>query len=147
MKNKIYKIAVLLSAALLLSGCSDKSENQSATEISLPLTLYEEEFLYKDIPSPTAADVFILPNSADDEYEHYSFTFENFTLDEAKSYIALLEDTVVDNREMYDVYTKNDFPILNYVGRLNNDSAISLSQSGTGGAITINVKKSVTNAP
>ena len=136
---------VLIAFIFLLSACSvtpKKEENLSAQEPSLPLEAYNGKFLYGDIPTPIGADVFIFANSADEEFNHYSFSFENFTLQEAKDYIALLEESVVEKREAYDVYTENDYPILNYFGWLKDGSAITLSQCNTSGGIMINVKKS-----
>lgn len=55
--------------------------------------------------------------------------------------IALLEKSVVEKREVYDLYTEGDYPMLNYFGWLKDGDAISLSQCNTSGGITINVKK------
>ncbi len=133
---------ILILLIVTLSACSANSDlqNSSFGEPSLPLEEYKEKFLCKNIPTPTAADVFILTQSEDRQYMHYSFSFENFTLDEAKDYIALLEKSVVKNTEKYEVYTENDFPILNYVGKCD-DITLSLSQCNTDGGITVNVKK------
>lgn len=154
LRSRKYKNAKLLFglliAIVLLSACSDKSvdeKNLNITEPSLPLQAYKGEFLYDDIPVPTTADIYVLANSTDEQYEIYSFTFENFTLQEAKDYIEILKSTVIEKQEVYDVYTENDFPILNYFGWLNNGSAVTVSQCGNKGGITISVEKSKVSTP
>lgn len=139
-------LLALFAFVIFLSACSAESKDEESLRVqepSLPLEAYNGEFLHGDIPAPTGADVFILANSTDEEFDHYSFTFENFTLQEAKDYITLLEESVVEKREVYDVYTENDYPMLNYFGWLKDGSAITLSQCDTSGGITINAKKAI----
>lgn len=148
-RNAILFIVLIVSISLL-SACSDKSMDEGnlhITEPSLPLQAYTGAFLYDDIPSPTTADVYVLTNNADEQYEIYSFTFENFTLQEAKDYIEILKSSVIEKQEMYDVYTENDYPILNYFGWLDNGKAVTLSQCGNKGGITISVEKSKIYTP
>ncbi len=144
--NKILTVfCVLFTGVFLLSSCSfnEKSDkNVSVQEPSFSMEKYSEPFLYDDIPTPQQGEVYKFTNTNDEEYDHYSFTFENFTLEDAKEYVALLEDTVVTKRVDYDVYTKNYYPILNYFGWLKDGSAVSLSQSDSSGGIIINIKKS-----
>lgn len=144
-KSYFTVIFALFVFAFFMSACSTKPKDKGSVEVqepTIPLQAYNGEFLYGDIPAPIGVDVFIFSNSADEEYNHYSFSFENFTLQNAKEYIALLEESVVEKREAYDVYTENDYPILNYFGWLKDGSAITLSQCNTSGGIMINVKKS-----
>lgn len=148
--KNVKLLFVLLITIVTLSACSDKSMDEGNLHIpepSLPLQAYTGAFLYDDIPAPTTADVYVLTNNADEQYEIYSFTFENFTLQEAKDYIEILKSTVIEKQEVYDVYTENDFPILNYFGWLNNGSGITLSQCGNKGGITISVEKSKKSTP
>ena len=153
-KSKGYRNAVLFIVLIvsisLLSACSDGSTekgNSNITEPSLPLQAYTGAFLYDNIPAPTTADVYVLTNITDDQHEIYSFTLENFTLQEAKDYIEILKGSVIEKQEKYDVYTENDYPILNYFGWLNNGNAVSISQCDNGGGIAISVAKSKVNTP
>ena len=142
--NAVLFIVLIVSISLL-SACSDGSTekgNSNITEPSLPLQAYTGAFLYDNIPAPTTADVYVLTNITDEQYEIYSFTFENFTLQEAKDYIEILKSSVIEKQEKYDVYTENDYPILNYFGWLNNGNAVSISQCDNVGGITISVAKS-----
>lgn len=138
--KKANIIIAVFSLILFLSACSNGKEEINLQEPNLPLQAFNGEFLYKDIPAPMNADVFVFTEGSDEDYEHYSFSFENFTLQEAKEYIVLLENTVIVKRKMYDVYTKNDYPMLNYFGYLKDGSAISLSQCDMSGGIMINIK-------
>ena len=145
--NAVLFIVLIVSISLL-SACSDGSTekgNSNITEPSLPLQAYTGAFLYDNIPAPTTADVYVLTNITDDQYEIYSFTFENFTLQEAKDYIEILKSSVIEKQEKYDIYTENDYPILNYFGWLNNGNAVSISQCDNGGGIMISVAKSKVN--
>ena len=145
--NAVLFIVLIVSISLL-SACSDGStekENSNITEPSLPLQAYTGAFLYDNIPAPTTADVYVLTNITDGQHEIYSFTLENFTLQEAKDYIEILKSSVIEKQEKYDVYTENDYPILNYFGWLNNGNAVSISQCDNGGGITISVAKSKVN--
>ena len=147
--NAVLFIVLIVSISLL-SACSDGSTekgNSNITEPSLPLQAYTGAFLYDNIPAPTTADVYLLTNITDDQYEIYSFTLENFTLQEAKDYIEILKGSVIEKQEKYDVYTENDYPILNYFGWLNNGNAVSISQCDNGGGIAISVAKSKVNTP
>lgn len=146
-KRGIAILSALFVSVILLSACSAESKSKDTESLrvqqpALPLEAHDGAFLYGDIPAPTGADVFVLANSTDEEFDHYSFSLENFTLQEAKDYIARLEESVVTKRESYDVYTENDYPMLNYFGWLKDGSAITLSQCNTSGGIMINVKKS-----
>lgn len=144
-KSYFTLIFALFVFAFFLSACSTKPKDKGSVDLQepqVPLKAYSGEFLHGDIPAPIGADVFIFANSADEEYDHYSFSFENFTLQDAKDYIALLEESVVVKREAYDVYTEADYPMLNYFGWLKDGSAVTLSQCNTSGGIMINVKKS-----
>lgn len=122
---------------------TDAGLQEQATSVTLQP--YTGAYLYADIPAPDGADVFTMNTnmnpSEDDTYVYHAFTLENFTQEEADRYIALLEATVVEKRESYTVYTESAYPILNYFGWLPDGSAVSLSQSNTGGGILINVKK------
>ena len=147
--NAVLFIVLIVSISLL-SACSDGSTekgNSNITEPSLPLQAYTGAFLYDNIPAPTTADVYVLTNITDDQHEIYSFTLENFTLQEAKDYIEILKSSVIEKQEKYDVYTENDYPILNYFGWLNNGNAVSISQCDNGGGIAISVAKSKVNTP
>ena len=77
----------------------------------------------------------------DDTYVYYSFSLENFTREEADRYIALLEATVIEERESYVVYAESEYPVMNYSGSLPDGSVFWLSQSHTSGGIVINEKK------
>lgn len=145
-RKTILFLFVLFVLVFSLTACSDESKGSENISImqepSLPLEIHDDEFLYGNIPAPTNADVFILATSADEKYYHYSFSFDNFTLKEAEDYIDLLEESLIEKCEFHDVYTENDYPILNYFGWLKDGNAVSLSQCNTSGGITINVKKS-----
>ena len=96
--NAVLFIVLIVSISLL-SACSDGStekENPNITEPSLPLQAYTGAFLYDNIPAPTTADVYVLTNITDDQHEIYSFTLENFTLQEAKDYIEILKGSVIE---------------------------------------------------
>lgn len=143
-KSKIGIIITLVIVMLLsLSACtfkSEKVEDKILNELALPLKEFTEKYLYENIPAPTTADVYVLTNAEDEKYQHYSFTFENFTLQEAKDYIVLLESSIVKNQDVYEINCDNDYPILNYLGWTDDGNSISLSQCNNSGGVTINIK-------
>lgn len=138
----VASICALIALLLLFTQCTlNQEESETIPMPSLPLAVFEGEFLYGNIPKPTEADVYVFMNSEDEKYNHYSFTFENFTLQDAQEYIEILEKTVIQERVAYDIYEKNNFKTLNYFAWLEDGNAISLSQLDSSGGIVINVKK------
>lgn len=139
----VASICALIALLLLFTQCTLNQEEESETipMPSLPLAVFEGEFLYGNIPKPTEADIYVFMNSEDERYYHYSYQFDNFTIEEAKDYVALLEETVIQERVAYDIYEKNNFKTLNYFAWLEDGNAISLSQLDSSGGIVINVKK------
>lgn len=133
---------------LLLAACSTRAQTEAAISEQAPsssLQPFTGVYLYADIPVPDEADVFTVhtnmnPNE-DDTYVYYSFSLENFTREEADRYIALLEATVIEERESYVVYAESEYPVMNYSGSLPDGSVFWLSQSHTSGGIVINEKK------
>ena len=141
-------ITLVIVMLLSLSACTFNSEpasDKSLTEPILPLEVFSEEYLYANIPTPMTADVYVLTTTTDKKYQHYSFTFENFTLQEAKDYIVELENSIIKKREVYEINYDNDYPILNYLGWTDDGNSISLSQCNNSGGITINIKNSSNN--
>ncbi len=146
-RNSKFKAAALLCtliALLLLCTVNQEEEESETIPIpSLPLAAFEGEFLYGNIPKPTEADVYIFMNSEDERYYHYSYQFDNFTIEEAKDYVELLEETVIQKRLAYDIYNEDgDFPTLNYFGWGNDKTSISFVQGNKRGGMSINVEKS-----
>lgn len=89
------------------------------------------------------ADVYVFMNSEDERYYHYSFHFDNFTIEEAKDYVELLEETVIQKKLAYDIYNEDgDFPTLNYFGWAEDRTSISFAQGNKRGGMSINVEKS-----
>lgn len=147
-KRKIILTVIALALTVsIFAGCSGqenyKEENtansNSLQTPELSLKLWEEEYLYGEIPAPKTADVYLLSTGTSGEWNVRSFTFKNFSMDEAKEYISILESSLVI-REHYDEYYENDYPILNYIGYVNDSLAITLSQCGTQGGVTVNFK-------
>lgn len=149
-KKKKFKAVVLVCAlialVLLFTQCTVNQEEEESETIpipSLPLATFEGEFLYGNIPKPTEADVYVFMNSEDERYYHYSFHFDNFTIEEAKDYVELLEETVIQKRLAYDIYNEDgDFPTLNYFGWVDDKTSISFAQGNKRGGMSINVEKS-----
>lgn len=149
-RNSKFKAAALLymliALLLLFTQCTVNQEEEESETIpipSLPLAAFEGEFLYGNIPKPTEADVYIFMNSEDERYYHYSYQFDNFTIEEAKDYVALLEETVIQKRLAYDIYNEDgDFPTLNYFGWVDDKTSISFAQGNKRGGMSINVEKS-----
>lgn len=137
---------VLIALVFLFSGCTVNQEEDEIETIpipSLPLAAFEGEFLYGNIPKPTEADVYVFMNSEDEKYYHYSFQFDNFTIEEAKDYVELLEETVIQKRLAYDIYKEDsEFPTLNYFGWVDAKTSISFAQGNKRGGMSINVEKS-----
>lgn len=145
-KSKIFlTVIVFVLSISIFSGCSFNEKNQEETTVSanapeIPLKPWNDEYLYEDIPAPENADVYVLTQSYYDSWKIYSFSFENFTMEEAKEYISSLESSIV-TREHYDEYYENEIPMLNYMGYVNDDLAVTISQCGESGGMTVNVKE------
>lgn len=144
-KSKIFLTVIIFAVTIcIFAGCSFNEKNQEETTVSvnapeIPLKPWNDEYLYEDIPAPKNADVYVLTQSYYDSWKIYSFSFENFTMEEAKEYISLLESSIV-TREHYDEYYKNEIPMLNYMGYVNDSLAVTISQCGESGGMTVNVK-------
>lgn len=137
-------VCLLIALVFFLSECTVNQEEESETIPipSLPLAKFEGEFLYGNIPKPSEADVYVFMNSEDERYNHYSFQFDNFTIEEAKDYVELLEETVIQKRLAYDIYNEyGDFPTLNYFGWVDDKTSISFAQGNKRGGMSINVEK------
>lgn len=148
MKTTVRRTAAaavfLIFTLLMLSGCSETDAGKAGLQApSLPLERYTEAEFPLGIPVPENADVFTLTESADENYRRCSYTFENFTNYEAKEYIALLEETVVTERVMYEIDSENDYPMINYFA-YTDGGALSFSHCKDSGGITINIKISQT---
>ena len=139
-------VCVFVALLFFFSQCTVNQEEEESETIplpSLPLAVFEGEFLYGNIPKPTEADVYVFMNSEDERYCHYSFQFDNFTIEEAKDYVELLEETVIQKRLAYDIYNEDgDFPTLNYFGWVDDRTSISFAQGNKRGGMSINVEKS-----
>lgn len=143
----IFAAIALILTVSVFAGCSGaQGYNEETTENSnllkapqLPLEVWKEEYLFENIPAPENADVYVLTESDSDGWKIYSFSFENFTLEEARKYISVLESDNV-KREEYDEYYENEIPMLNYMGYVNDGLAVTLSQCGESGGMTINVR-------
>lgn len=143
----ILSVIVFTLTVTMFTGCSGaQGYNEETTENSnllkapqLPLKVWKEEYLFENIPAPENADVYVLTESDSDGWKIYAFSFENFTLEEARKYISVLESDNV-KREQYDEYYGNEIPILNYLGYVNDNLAVTLSQCGDSGGMTINVR-------
>lgn len=138
--------AVLIAAAIPLSGCVkgenakvDPSNTDVLESVRLPLELWQEEYLYEAIPAPENAQVYFLTKGNSDGWTIYSYSFEDFTFEEAEEYISQLESSLV-KRERYDKYYGNDIPMINYLGYADDSLAVTISQSGEKGGMTISVK-------
>lgn len=144
-KRKIFlTVIVFILSVSIFSGCSFNEKNHEETTVSvnapeIPLKPWNDEYLYEDIPAPENADVYVLTQSYYDSWKIYSFSFENFTMEEAKEYISSLESSIV-TREHYDEYYENEIPMLNYMGYVNDSLAVTISQCGESGGMTVNVK-------
>lgn len=150
MKTKIMILAQLSMfaiAVLLLSSCSLSSDGDRKTAEALSTTsnmvissqLWESDYLYDNIPAPTTGTVYEFIDFETEQGQHSTFKVDDFDLDATKAYISVLESQGVV-RFMYDVYEKNDYPILNYRGTLKDKRAISISQSGTTAVVGIYVE-------
>lgn len=143
----ILSVIVFTLTITMFTGCSGaQGYNEGTTENSnllkapqLPFEVWKEEYLFENIPAPENADVYVLTESDSDGWKIYSFSFENFTLEEARKYISVLESDNV-KREEYDEYYENEIPMLNYMGYVNDGLAVTLSQCGESGGMTINVR-------
>lgn len=145
-KIKTAAAVLLLLTAGIFSGCgvTGKAESNTTEPFSLeapemPLKLWEEEYLYDGIPAPENTEVYVLTKSFSEGWHIYSFSFEDFTLEEARKYIDVLEFSKV-KMEQFDEYYENEIPMLNYMGYVNDNLAVTLSQCGESGGMTVNVK-------
>lgn len=144
-KSKIILTVIIFAVTIcIFAGCSFNEKPQDETTVSInapeiPLKPWNDEYLYENIPSSKNADVYVLTESYSDGWKICSFSFENFTMEEAKEYISLLESSLV-TREHYDEYYKNEIPMLNYMGYVNDDLAVTISQCGESGGMTVNIK-------
>lgn len=144
-KSKIFLTAIIFAVTIcVFAGCSFNEKPQDEITVSvqapeLPLKPWNNEYLYEDIPAPKNSDVYVLAESHSDGWKIYAFSFENFTLEQAREYISILESDNV-KREQYDEYYENEIPMLNYMGYVNDSLAVTLSQCGESGGMTVNVK-------
>lgn len=148
MKTTVRRTAAaavfLIFTLLMLSGCSETDAGEFGLQApSLPLKEYTVSAFQGGVPVPDGAEIYELTQDSTKEYEHYAYTFENFTLEEAKEYIALLEETVVTERVMYEIDSENDYPMINYFA-YTDGGALSFSHCKDSGGITINIKISQT---
>lgn len=148
MKTTVRRTAAaavfLIFTLLMLSGCSETDAGEFGLQApSLPLKEYTVSAFQGGVPVPDGAEIYELTQGSTKEYEHYAYTFENFTLEEAKEYIALLEETVVTERVMYEIDSENDYPMINYFA-YTDGGALSFSHCKDSGGITINIKISQT---
>ena len=144
-KTIIIIITIALAIVMLLSQSVSTfkveiAEGEGITELTLPLKKFTGKYLYANIPTPVTADVYVLTITEDEKYKHYSFVFENFTLQEAKDYIVALENNIIKAKDIYEINYDNDYPIFNYLGWIDDRNSITLSQCNTSGGITINIK-------
>lgn len=144
-KSKIFlTVIIFVLSVSIFTGCSFNEKPQDEITVSvqapeMPLKPWNNEYLFENIPAPQNSDVYVLAESYSDGWKIYSFSFENFTLEEAREYISSLEASLV-TRKHYDEYYENEIPMLNYMGYVNDSLAVTLSQCGESGGMTLNVK-------
>lgn len=100
--------------------------------------LFEGEYLYKNIPKPTSKKTIYVSFDSNEDNSHYSFRVENINLVETQNYISTLEKEGI-TKQLYDVYEKSDYPILNFKGITKDKVIITVSQSDTVAVIGITV--------
>ena len=100
--------------------------------------LCESEYLYKNIPKPTSKETIYVSFDSNKKNSHYSFKVKNINLVETQNYISTLEENGI-TKQLYDVYDKNDYPILNFKGVTKDNIIITISQSDTVAVIGITV--------
>ncbi|MBP3696694.1 MAG: hypothetical protein J6J45_04030 [Clostridia bacterium] len=127
------------------TSCSTRSSNtiteSNETEYSFSLKngdLFEGKYLYENIPRPASKETIYVSFDSNKERSHYSFRVENINLQETQNYIYTLEKRGI-SREVFNVFDKNDYPILNYKGITNDNTIITISQSDSIAVIGITV--------
>lgn len=142
----IGALLVFFLTAGVFVGCSSKESVEGSTVDSnllqapeLPLKKWTEEYLFEDIPAPKNTQVYELSNGTAYGWDYYGYKFENFTLEQAREYISLLESAGV-SVEVYDEYYKNDYPILNYLGYTEDGVQVTVTQCHNSGSCGINIR-------
>ena len=143
--NSIKIFILLFIIVICTTSCSTRSSNtiteSNETEYSFSLKngdLFEGEYLYENIPRPASKETIYVSFDSNKERFHYSFRVENINLQETQNYIYTLEKRGI-SREVFDVFDKNDYPILNYKGITNDNTIITISQSDSIAVIGITV--------
>lgn len=143
--NSIKIFILLFIIVICTTSCSTRSSNtiteSNVEDYSFSLQqgeLCESEYLYKNIPKPTSKETIYVSFDSNKKNSHYSFKVKNINLQETQNYIYTLEKRGI-SREVFDVFDKNDYPILNYKGITNDNTIITISQSDSIAVIGITV--------
>ena len=144
--NNMIKVFFLVLVFIICTTACSTNNINTTTEIgekdySFSLQdgkLFEGEYLYKNIPKPALKDTIYVSFDSNEDNSHYSFKVENINLVETKNYISTLEEEGI-TKQLYDVYEKSDYPILNFKGITKDNIIITISQSDTVAAIGITV--------
>lgn len=143
--NSIKIFILLFIIVICTTSCSTRSSNtiteSNVEDYSFSLQqgeLCESEYLYKNIPKPTSKETIYVSFDSNKKNSHYSFKVKNINLVETQNYISTLEENGI-TKQLYDVYDKNDYPILNFKGVTKDNIIITISQSDTVAVIGITV--------
>lgn len=135
----------MMSVTFLLSGCSFLDSKNENTDITQNI-----DEIFKDnngdfdwtinkftskFPEPQTGKISQYLINSDKNY--CSLIIENFSLENTKSYIELLNEYNVSS-EKYQIYDDSNYPILNYLGKLDNYN-ISISQSDNSATVVVSV--------
>ena len=93
-KSKVILTAIILALTVcIFAGCSpfDGNERQDSLQnVKLPLELWEDKYLYGEIPAPEGADVYFLSSGTSGEWNVRAFYFENLSMEDSKEYISFI---------------------------------------------------------
>ena len=133
--KRIYILICFSVTLLILVGCTYSTEDSTST-----LSTDTASSLSEIVSIPTTGEFKSFVTSESGDYILHSFTSENFSLEDTKEYIDLLESSGI-SRIHYSQYNENDSPILIYFGEAKNHISITISQSNLSAIIAIHKKK------
>lgn len=144
-KSKIFlTVIIFVLSVSIFTGCSFNEKPQDEITVSvqapeMPLKPWNNEYLFENIPAPENTHVYEFSNGTAYGWDYYGYKFENFTLEQAREYISLLESAGVSVK-VYDEYYKNDYPIFNYLGYTEDGVQVTVTQCHTSGICGINIR-------
>lgn len=127
---KSVLLVLTLSVSLFsLSACSGETSAETTAESTKPgvtLQKWTSANLEGGIPAPKAGEVLFFKKEDSGDYSIFAYAIEKLSVDEARAYIKLLEDSGV-KRTRYTETDEGDYKILNFVGETADGTGVSFS--------------------